>query len=108
MWKMLTSRAADLAVEVSDVRADDRVGSAHWEARYTFSATGRHVHNVIEASFELRDGLISRHTDTFDFWRWSRQALGPAGYLLGWSSVIRNKVRGTAARGLDAFMAKRP
>ena len=106
MWKMLTGRAADLKVEASDFRADDRAGSAHWEAWYTFSATGRAVHNVIEARFEFRDGLIVRHADTFDFWRWTRMALGLPGVLLGWSPIVQNKVRGQAAKGLDAFVAK--
>ena len=56
MWAMLCARGKDLALEWRDVRADDRAGSAHWEARYTFSVTGRPVHNVIDAAFTFRDG----------------------------------------------------
>jgi ketosteroid isomerase-like protein len=107
MWRMLTGRAHDLKVEASGFRADDREGSAHWEAHYTFSATGRKVHNVIDARFEFAEGLITRHVDTFDFWRWSRQALGPMGMVLGWSPIVRNKVCTNAAKGLDVFMAKK-
>jgi ketosteroid isomerase-like protein len=99
MWRMLAARAADLEITVSDVT--DR--SAHWEARYTFSQTGRRVHNVIDARFELRDGRIARHDDTFDFWRWSRQALGPAGLLLGWTPILQNAVRRRALAGLAAW-----
>ncbi len=106
MWAMLCSRARDLQVDVSDVRADDAGGSAHWEARYTFTQTGRPVHNVIDATFAFRDGLIVRHADTFDFWRWSRQALGAAGLLLGWTPFLRNKVRATARGALSAWMKK--
>ena len=106
MWRMLTGRAPDLAVDFADVRADDAAGAARWEARYTFTATGRRVHNVVAARFAFRDGLIVEHDDDFDFWRWSRQALGPAGWLLGWTPVLRNKVRAQGARGLDAFLAK--
>lgn len=106
MWKMLTGRAKDLKVEASGFRADDRTGEAHWEAWYSFSATGRKVHNIIDARFEFRDGLIVRHDDTFDFWRWSRQALGAPGVLLGWSPMLRNKVRGQAAKGLDLFLKR--
>jgi ketosteroid isomerase-like protein len=106
MWKMLTGRARDLKVEASGFRADDRTGEAHWEAWYSFSATGRQVHNIIDARFEFRDGLIVRHDDTFDFWRWSRQALGVPGVLLGWSPMLRNKVRGQAAKGLDLFLKR--
>src|SRR5688572_17862405 len=82
MWMMLCERAKDLRVEVRDVAADDRIGSAHWEAWYTFTATGRLVHNVIDARFEFAEGLIVRHQDSFDFWRWATQALGPAGRFL--------------------------
>lgn len=102
MWKMLTSRGADLRVEFGDVVADASSGSAGWQAWYTFSATGRPVHNVIRARFRFSGGLIAEHVDTFDFWRWARQALGPVGLLLGWSPLLRGKVRSQAARALDA------
>ena len=58
MWQMLCSRAADLHIEASAITADDENGSAHWEAWYTFSKTGGKVHNVIDATFEFRDGRI--------------------------------------------------
>lgn len=106
MWRMLAARAKDFSLTFSNVQADDHTGSAHWEARYLFSATGRRVHNVIEASFVLRDGLITEHRDTFDFWRWSRQALGPAGLLLGWTPLLRKKVRAQAAKGLEVFLTQ--
>lgn len=105
MWRMLCSRAKDLEVRFSDVAADDKRGSAHWEADYLFSQTGRTVHNRIDATFEFRDGLIAVHDDVFDLWRWSRQALGLPGMLLGWSPIVRNKVRSQALRGLAAFRA---
>jgi ketosteroid isomerase-like protein len=106
MWRMLTARASSLEVTFRDVRADDHVGSAHWEARYVFSATGRSVHNVIDARFELRDGKITRHADTFDLWRWAGMALGAKGKLLGWAPPIKNAIHKTAMRGLEAFEAK--
>lgn len=106
MWRMLTKQATDLKIEASGISADDHTGRAHWEAWYTFSATGRRVHNVIDARFELRDGLIARHTDEFDFWRWSRQALGVPGVLLGWTPLLKNQVRAQAGKALDRFLAK--
>jgi ketosteroid isomerase-like protein len=106
MWRMLTARASSLEVTFRDVRANDHVGSAHWEARYVFSATGRSVHNVIDARFELRDGKITRHADTFDLWRWAGMALGAKGKLLGWAPPIKNAIHKTAMRGLEAFEAK--
>lgn len=100
MWRMLCRRGKDLRVEHSRVVADATSGSAHWEAWYTFSATGRKVHNVIDASFRFSDDLIVDHRDDFDLWRWSRMALGPVGWILGWSPIVRNRVRAQAAEGL--------
>lgn len=106
MWQMLCERGKDLRIECRDVGADDSSGHAHWEAWYTFSGTGRKVHNIVDAQFEFRDGKIIRHQDSFDFRAWASQALGPMGTLLGWSSFLKNRVRTKAAAGLDAFMAK--
>ena len=108
MWSMLCERATDLRVEWRVVRADESHGSAHWEPRYTFSATGRPVHNVIDAEFTFAAGRIVRHVDTFDLWRWSRMALGAKGLLLGWSPLVRNAVRQQARRGLDAWISRHP
>jgi ketosteroid isomerase-like protein len=108
MWTMLCDRATDLRLEWREVRADAATGSAHWEPRYTFSATGRPVHNVIDAAFTFESGLISRHVDTFDLWRWSRMALGLKGTVLGWTPFVQNAIRAQAQRGLDAFMKRPP
>jgi ketosteroid isomerase-like protein len=103
MWRMLCSRGVDLRVEYADVQTDNERGSAEWQAWYTFSSTGRPVHNIVHARFRFADDLIVEHIDDFDFWRWSRQALGPAGWLLGWSSVLRQKVRSQAALALERY-----
>ena len=58
MWTMLTGQAKDLSIAASGVTADDESGSAHWRAEYTFTATGRHVVNEIDATFRFRDGLV--------------------------------------------------
>lgn len=106
MWKMLTARAKDLRVVHSGVSADDTVGRAHWDADYTFGATGLPVHNVIDARFTFRDGKIIRHVDTFDLHRWAGMALGLKGKLLGWLPPVQNGIRQKAAAGLDAYLAK--
>jgi hypothetical protein len=107
MWQMLCERGKDLRVEFRDIEADQFTGRAHWEAWYTFSASGRPVHNKIDARFEFRDGQIIRHRDSFDFRAWASQALGPIGSLLGWSGFLRQRVQSQAARSLDAFLRKR-
>lgn len=103
MWAMLCARASDLRVEYRDVRADDDTGSAHWEAWYTFAATGRKVHNVIEARFEFADGLIRRHVDSFSFARWAAQALGVPGKLLGWTPFFKKTFQSRARALLAEF-----
>ncbi len=105
MWTMLNQKAEQLKIEFRDVKADDKAGSCHWEAWYPFSATGRNVHNIIEASFEFRDGKIVKHSDRFSFHRWAGQALGTTGKLLGWTPLVQNKVRTMAAKSLAAFEA---
>jgi ketosteroid isomerase-like protein len=104
MWQMLCERGKDLKIEFRDIDADDTTGRAHWEAWYTFSATRRPVHNRIDARFEFKDGNIIRHRDSFSFWGWASQALGPTGLLLGWSPLVKNRVRSQAAKNLDAFV----
>jgi len=107
MWRMLCERGKDLELTYSGISASGDTGRAHWEADYTFSATGRKVHNVIDASFRFADGKIIEHTDVFDLWAWTRQALGAPGVLLGWTPIIQGKVRGQAAKGLDQYIASR-
>lgn len=82
MWRMLCKIGKDLVVTSSDISAQSGRASAHWEADYTF-ATGRKVHNVVDAEFDFADGLIIRHTDSFDFDRWAGQAFGLPGAIVG-------------------------
>lgn len=107
MWRMLTGRAKDIKITASAIEADDSSGKAHWDADYTFSATGRFVNNRIDARFTFRDGKIVRHVDSFDLWKWSGMALGLPGNLFGWSPPLQNKIRKNADAGLRAFLKKR-
>ncbi len=104
MWEMLIKSATDLTIAVSEIKATEHQVTCRWDAYYTFSKTGRKVHNIIQASFQFKDGKIVHHHDSFNFWRWSRQALGLIGLLLGWSSFVQNKVRTQAKKGLQKFM----
>lgn len=104
MWRMLTSRATDLEIELREHEAGEASGSAHWIARYTFGATGRHVVNDIQAAFRFDgNGLIADHVDDFDFRRWAKQALGPSGHLIALVPPLRAKVRTKALDQLEAF-----
>ena len=104
MWRMLTSRAPDLRVELVSRDADGDRGSARWIARYTFTQTGRPVVNEVRAAFRFRDGLFVEHVDRFNFWRWARQALGTTGTLLGWTPQLRFRVHRDARARLRRAM----
>ncbi len=113
MWRMLVDATKDKGADVwkleySGIQADATTGKAHWDAHYRFSATGRMVLNRIDAQFTFNpQGLIAVHKDSFDFWAWSRQALGAPGLVLGWTPLLRNKVRTTAAANLKKYMASK-
>jgi ketosteroid isomerase-like protein len=104
MWEMLILKGKDLRVEFSNISANGKSVTAHWDAYYTFSATGKKVINKIDASFEIENGKIVRHADNFNFHTWSSQALGIKGFLLGWTSFLRKKVTAQAMKNLDSFM----
>ncbi|MEA2001634.1 MAG: nuclear transport factor 2 family protein [Actinomycetota bacterium] len=106
MWRMLTSGSDGIEVDLSDVIIKGDEGSAHWVARYKFGATGRSVVNRATARYRFDGELIDEHIDTFSFHSWSRQALGPAGLLFGWTPILRNKVRSQALSNLDRFLAR--
>lgn len=127
MWEMLLSSAKDLNLSFSNIKMEptptedlaagvvddlhdeetipDSYGSCNWVATYTFSQTGRKVVNTGKALFTFRDGKIIEHQDDFSLWKWSRQALGIPGILLGWTPFLQKKIRKKAQRSLEKFMA---
>jgi ketosteroid isomerase-like protein len=106
MWRMLTARAEDLEVELVEAEAEGERGRARWIARYTFAATGRSVVNDVRSRFRFAGGRIAEQVDSFSFWRWARQALGPLGLALGWAPPLRAKVRGRARADLERFRGR--
>ena len=106
MWSMLTSSAGKLEIKVSDVMADDEIGSATWIASYQFGPKKNDVVNRISAQYTFKDGLIQTHTDSFNFHTWARQALGPVGLLLGWTPYLQDKAKQQARAQLKRHMEK--
>lgn len=105
MWKMLMRRSAIIPkIQFSNVQADDKKGSANWIAEYEFGTDRRQVINEISAQFEFADGKIIRHKDDFNFWKWSRQALGLPGWLLGWTPFMKKKIGLVVNKALTKFM----
>lgn len=108
MWHMLCENGKDFRLVYSDISSNNTEGKAHWEAYYTFSKTGNKVHNIINASFEFKDGLIFRHKDSFDFYRWAGFAFGVTGKLIGWTPFFKSKIQSGAISSLKHFISKHP
>lgn len=106
MWRMLCRNATDLRVDFSAITASLKKGSAHWEASYTFSKTGKKVHNVVEAEFEFRNGKIIKHTDAFNLHKWASQAMGWKGKLFGGTTFFKHKMHQQTHKMLVDFMEK--
>jgi ketosteroid isomerase-like protein len=102
MWRMLL-KTPGIKITVSNIKADDQTGSADWVAEYTFSLTGKKVINKVHADFMFSNKKIIKHTDTFSFWKWASQAFGVKGFLLGWTPLMKNKVREQALARLGKF-----
>lgn len=107
MWAMLlkASEGRQLDITHHDVRVQNSLGLARWEARYQLAATGGRIHNRITARFGFRDGLIAEHHDSFDPARWSGMAVPVWGTLLGGQPWFQGLLQGMARRQLNSFQA---
>jgi ketosteroid isomerase-like protein len=104
MWKMLIERShGNLKIDFSEIKANEHLGSAFWVAQYNFSKTNRKIVNTISSKFLFKDGLIIKHTDDFDIWKWSKQALGIKGLLLGWTGFMQKKIQNQARKSLKMY-----
>ncbi len=108
MWAMLIKNGKDMRLEFKNIKGTEKDVTAEWDAFYTFSLTGNKVVNRIKASFLIENGKILRHTDVFSFYDWAKQALGLSGFLLGWTSFLKNKIRTRAKKNLENYMNSRP
>jgi ketosteroid isomerase-like protein len=108
MWRMLcqSQKGKDFVVTFSEVEVSEGKGSARWESKYTFSKTGRKVHNKIYAQFEFSEGKIIKHTDKFDLKKWAKQAMGFKGALLGGTAFFKNKLQQQTNGMLAKFESK--
>lgn len=107
MWKMLLSQKKEgTSISFNNIITDENTGSADWVAKYTYGKKNRKVINKVSASFKFKDGKIIEHIDSFNLWNWTKQAMGVAGHLLGWSSFMKKKIQKTTNRRLDKFIEK--
>lgn len=108
MWHMLTEAGKDLEINFHNIKSDGVTASCDWDARYSFSKTGRKVHNLIHARFEFLENKIIKHTDSFNLWRWAGMALGTSGKILGWTPMVQSKIRSGARKSLQKFIDEHP
>ncbi len=106
MWQMLCLNAKDFSLTFNTVKSDEEYGTCNWTAIYTFSKTGKRVVNKVKAHMRFKNENITEHTDEFDLYKWSRQALGLPGIIVGWSGYMKNKIRANARTQLDKFMER--
>ncbi|AWV97589.1 nuclear transport factor 2 family protein [Arcticibacterium luteifluviistationis] len=103
MWRMLCENGKGVEITFSEPIADQEKGLVKWEAKYTFSQTGRPVHNIVLAKFKFKDGKIIEHIDTFNLYEWSKQAMGLKGLILGKTSFFKTKLKQTTNSTLRKF-----
>jgi ketosteroid isomerase-like protein len=106
MWTMLCSGLRDFSLTYEILEASGETVRGRAVANYLYSATGRHVRNEITGTFACANGVIVRQDDVFDLWKWSSQALGPAGLLLGWTPFMKQKIHTMATGRLESFTAR--
>lgn len=105
MWQMLCTTAKDFSLTFNNIQhLDEEYSTCNWTATYTFSKTGRKVINNIKAYMRFADGKIIEHSDGFSLHKWSKQALGFSGWLLGWNSFFQNKIKNKAKKSLLNFI----
>jgi ketosteroid isomerase-like protein len=108
MWQMLCKNAKDFSLTYGNIiKLDEEFSTCDWVATYTFSKTGKKVVNKIRANMKFTDGKIIEHSDAFSLHRWSAQALGFSGWLLGWNKFFQNKIKNTAKKSLLKFMEQK-
>jgi len=104
MWQMLLQNdKGDLQISYKDLQADENQGSAKWMAVYRFGRQRRKVVNRVVSNFKFQDNKIIEQLDTFDIWLWSKQALGWKGWLFGWTSDFKSKIRSRSVNLLNAY-----
>ena len=108
MWRMLldSQKGKDFRVTFKNDSIQGNTGTIQWEAFYTFTKTGRKVHNIIHAEMQFENGLITHHKDDFNLRLWAKQALGFKGAILGGTKFFKKSLNQQTNLLLDKFESK--
>ena len=105
MWEMLLSKKKDdTKISFDNIQTSVKNGKANWVAEYVYGQNNRKVINRVSTDFKFKEGKIIEHIDTFDLWKWTRQAMGILGYLIGWTPFMKSKIQKTTNKKLDKFI----
>ena len=105
MWDMLCRQAKDFELSYQNpVAIDHEYITCEWEATYTFSKTGKKVVNKVKAFMRIADGKIIEHSDGFSLHKWSMQAMGFSGWLLGWNRFYQHRIQQGAREKLLKYI----
>lgn len=105
MWQMLCKNARQFSLTFGNItELDEEYCTCDWTAAYVFSATGKQVVNKVKANMRFENGKIIEHSDAFSVHKWSKQAFGLTGILLGWNSFFQTKIKNTARKNLMKFI----
>ena len=105
MWEMLCANAQDLQITHANFKdLGDGYYTCDWTATYTFSLTGKRVVNNVRANMKILNDLIIEHSDGFSLHKWSAQAFGIIGKLLGWNGVFQRRIKNTAKKNLLRYI----
>lgn len=108
MWKMLTSRFTnETTIEFTLLEEKDNTVIVAWTAHYQFGPTKQWVTNRVTSTLQLKNGKIFHHRDDFNLWKWSIQALGLPGFLLGWTPFMQKKIQQNTNSLLQKYIAKK-
>ena len=108
MWRMLLEKSkGNLSVTFAQIEVIENLGTAFWIVKYNFGKNKRKVTNEIASKFYFKDGLIIKHTDEFNIWKWSKQAFGMLGIFLGWTGFFQKKIQEKTRLSLKNYKDKK-
>ena len=105
MWQLLL-RSKDLKIQFQINSINEKSAKVYWQADYVYGKNKRKIHNRIKSLIQFREGKIYRHTDKFSLWKWSGQAMGFNGTLIGWTSFFRKRLQTQSKQMLERYISK--
>lgn len=103
VWQFLIENVDKNAViTFSNIQTFATTGQVNWSTTYYFGK--RKIKNNITATFRFQDDKIIYHKDDYSLWKWSQQAFGILGYLIGWSPVFHWLIRWQMQQNLRTFI----